>query len=88
MEETCYYQLTRQLKNLWEEVQLSQEDVLHEPGSLQVRGQESGPALVQQDGQDGLAQVGPVQLRAQGRHVGPDIHRRAAVLQDRLLQTP
>lgn len=52
----------------------SQEDVFHELGSLQVRGQDSGPALIQQDGQDGLAQVSPVQLRAQRRHLGPNVH--------------
>lgn len=56
------------------QVQISQEDVLHEPGSLQVWRQDSGPALDQQDGQDGLAQIGPVQIRAQRRHIGPNVH--------------
>lgn len=70
------------------QVQFSQEDVLHEPGSLQVRGQDSGPALAQQDGLDGLVQVSPVQLRTQRRHGGPNVHGGAAVLQDHLLQNP
>ncbi|KAI3363526.1 hypothetical protein L3Q82_012128 [Scortum barcoo] len=55
-------------------VQVSQVDVLHEPASLQVRGQDSGPALAQQDGCDGLAQVGPVQVSTQRRHIGPNVH--------------
>ncbi|TNN54329.1 hypothetical protein EYF80_035479 [Liparis tanakae] len=49
----------------------SKEDVIHEPGSFQVRGQDSGPALVQENGPDGAAQVIPVQLRAQRSHSCP-----------------
>lgn len=64
----------------------SQEDVLHQPASFQVRRPEPGSVLVQEDGANGPAEVVPLQLGAQGRHLVPDVHGGPAVLQDGVLQ--